>query len=334
MGALIAAGVLGTLGTLCFLLLSLRLGGQTDYSATVIAMPILGTLGLLVCCGGCCICCAVCVRRAARRSNGHPPYDEVRDEEAGDLAGDMAGDLAGGESSTEPSARAFAAGSSASTTIDRSTGRGDHAATDGDGYTSFRRAPSGATSDARAAREPPSLAPDGTEESDRRAPGSHRAARSPPPPSPRTPLDQPVEPILPSSPDLVPGLVPRPTPPSAVPTAAAPPSAGTVPAGRDPASASASPAAEIAGVGHFGVHVAQAGGSPSLPIEPGGAPPHDSPAGHAARQPAVADGSASGAAAKQPGMSVRQMRSELDARGIAHEHCLEKSELAALLARS
>ena len=33
-------------------------------------------------------------------------------------------------------------------------------------------------------------------------------------------------------------------------------------------------------------------------------------------------------------MSVREMRIELNARGVAHEHCLEKTELAALLAQS
>jgi hypothetical protein len=84
LGALIGAAVFGVLGTVCFLLLSLRINGQTDYPAWVIVSPVFGVLALIFCCGCCCACLASLMHRASRGSGGHPPYNEVRetDEEA------------------------------------------------------------------------------------------------------------------------------------------------------------------------------------------------------------------------------------------------------------
>ena len=61
--ALAAAAGLGVLFTVCFLLLSLRLGGQAHYAAPYIAAPLFGSLALVACC----CCCVACVSHARRR---------------------------------------------------------------------------------------------------------------------------------------------------------------------------------------------------------------------------------------------------------------------------
>lgn len=82
----------------------------------MIASPVFGLLGLLLCCGCCCAGLGVLARRASRNSAGDPPYDEVRDEEAAEPAagqpassgggsgGDGGGgaDGGGGQSSKDP----------------------------------------------------------------------------------------------------------------------------------------------------------------------------------------------------------------------------------------
>ena len=78
-------GLLGVLCTLCFFLLALRIGGQTDYAAWLIALPIFGALALAACCCGCLACLAGVVARAQQMGGagaGHPPYHPVGDEEA------------------------------------------------------------------------------------------------------------------------------------------------------------------------------------------------------------------------------------------------------------
>ena len=80
--SLVLAAVGGSLLTTCFLLLSLRLGGQAHFPATMIVSPILGLLGLIVCCGACCACLATIAHSLSQRSTGHPPYNEVRDDDS------------------------------------------------------------------------------------------------------------------------------------------------------------------------------------------------------------------------------------------------------------
>ena len=85
LGALAIGGLLGVLCTLCFFLLALRIGGQTDYAAWLIALPIFGALALAACCCGCLACLAGVVARAQQMGGagaGHPPYHPVGDEEA------------------------------------------------------------------------------------------------------------------------------------------------------------------------------------------------------------------------------------------------------------
>ena len=98
LGALAAAAGLGVLFTVCFLLLSLRLGGQAHYAAPYIAAPLFGSLALVACC----CCCVACVARAATRAQfpgpGDPPYTEVREDE--EAAGGGGG--GGGGSSSNP----------------------------------------------------------------------------------------------------------------------------------------------------------------------------------------------------------------------------------------
>ena len=82
-GALALAAIVGTLLTVCLLLLSLRLGGQASYPAPFIAAPLFGVLALLACCCSCIACVANAANRAQQNhANGPPPYQEVNDEEA------------------------------------------------------------------------------------------------------------------------------------------------------------------------------------------------------------------------------------------------------------
>ena len=123
-GASVLLGVVGLLGGACFLLLSLKVGGQADYAAWVIASPLFGALALACCCLSCLACIANAAAAAQRNySNGHPPYDQVGPDEesaAQSMEAEAASDGGGGGSSGGGSS----SGGSSSSVGRSSSGRG------------------------------------------------------------------------------------------------------------------------------------------------------------------------------------------------------------------
>lgn len=82
MGGLALLACVGVVLFVSFLLLSLRVGGQADFSTVVIGAPIFGALALSLCCCCCLMCCARLANAAQQAQQGQPPYAEVQDEEA------------------------------------------------------------------------------------------------------------------------------------------------------------------------------------------------------------------------------------------------------------
>ena len=93
----VGAGFLSTVAVIVLTLLSLRVGGQADYPATTILLPVWIILGLVACCLACCSCLARIAKKdprfaeAAAAAGAPPqpagsanPYTEVHDEETGD----------------------------------------------------------------------------------------------------------------------------------------------------------------------------------------------------------------------------------------------------------
>ena len=74
---IVCVGIVSAILAWCMLLLSLRLGGQADFSAAMILMPAFGIVGLLLCCG-CCLACGARLAAAMRPEDG---YSVQRDEE-------------------------------------------------------------------------------------------------------------------------------------------------------------------------------------------------------------------------------------------------------------
>jgi hypothetical protein len=255
LGAAAAGALALILGAVCFLLLSLRVGGQATYPSVVIASPVFGLLGLLCCCGCCCACVASLVRRAQQRASGNPPYNEVRDEEAG------APESAVPESVTPPLAEAPE----------------EAPAEDAP----FEVAP------AFAAAAMPEDAP----------PTDHAPAVGDMPQGQSEPTEAAFTGVATAT-------------SGDAPATAALPAAATLPAPVDaPSAASDIPAPSSArGLGDLG--------TPAPPV-----------VSTSASEPQAS------ARAALRSMSVREMRSELSARGVAHDHCLEKEELVALMAQ-
>lgn len=80
--AVVLSGIITTLLAVCLLLLSLRLGGQTDSSAAIILTPFFAFGGVLVCCFCCMACCGKLAAMAKERAGDD--YSEQRDEEGRD----------------------------------------------------------------------------------------------------------------------------------------------------------------------------------------------------------------------------------------------------------
>ena len=270
LGALGMAAVVGVLLTICFLLLSLRIGGQTDYDAWIIASPIFFSLAFACCCCGCLACLARIAASAQRNhSNGHPPYDEVRDEEAGGGGGGGGG----GE------------------------GGGGGGCSGGGGESSTTAASSSASSYGAASRESPTAAAAAVEEA-----SGHPAA------------------------------------------AAA--SASSASAAADRAASCGGGAAGL-GIPHINLAGGGAGGpgaeekaqsargaaSTSAAYSPalGSQTARDNTSGGGSVSVSrAAEAAKSARAAEAEGLSTKELKQRLGAMGVAHEHCLEKSELLAL----
>ena len=297
-GASVLLGVVGLLGGACFLLLSLKVGGQADYAAWVIASPLFGALALACCCLSCLACIANAAAAAQRNySNGHPPYDQVGPD-VESAAQSMEAEAASDGGGVSSSGGGSSSGGSSSSGGGSSSGRGRD----------------GTSTSAACDSAPPSSASDTAAAMEEG--GGVRSARpawTAPPPPPTTAPDLKI-PLCAAGDGLGGSESEAAARPAASARCATPSAASEVPPhgsqsareasssrqwmGSDQGGGEASAAAAAAAAGGGGAEEAQATAERRSELE---------------------------------GMSTKQLKAALSERGVPHEHCLEKRELLELL---